>query len=66
MRNSTLLSLVNQLNRNPNSKNIIRQSISDGVDLAHIWINDTFYEHRPKTFFLNKLPQGRATEVLAK
>lgn len=54
MRISKLLSLVNQLNRNPNSKNIIRHSISDSVDLAHIWINDTFNEHRPKTFFLIK------------
>jgi hypothetical protein len=54
VRNSKLLSLVNQLNRNPNSKNIIRHTISDNVDFAHIWINDTFYEHRPKTFFLIK------------
>ena len=54
MRNSKLLSLVNQLNRSPNSKNIIRHSISENVDFAHIWIDDTFYKHRPKTFFLIK------------
>ena len=54
MRNSKLLSLVNQLNINPNSKNIIRYSISDNVDFAHIWIDDNFYKHRPKTFFFIK------------
>ncbi|MBU0942096.1 MAG: GNAT family N-acetyltransferase [Bacteroidetes bacterium] len=54
MSEESIISIINKLNRYPNYKNCIKHSISKNVELAHIWINSTFYRNNPQTFFLIK------------
>ena len=54
MTAKSITTIINGLNKNPNYKNCIKHSISNTVDLAHIWIRDSIYKHNPQTFFLIK------------
>lgn len=54
MTAKSIIAIINILNRNPNYKNCIKHSISNTVELAHIWIENSRHNHRPQTFFLIK------------
>jgi hypothetical protein len=54
MTAKSITTIINGLNKNPNYKNCIKYSISNTVDLAHIWIENSICKHSPKTFFLIK------------
>lgn len=54
MTSSSIISIINKLNRNPNYKNCIKHSISKNVDFAHIWVENSRLKHSPKPFFLIK------------
>ena len=54
MTAKSITTIINGLNKNPKYKNCIKHSISNTVDLAHIWIENSIYKHSPKTFFLIK------------
>lgn len=54
MSEDSIISIINKLNRYPNYKNCIKHSISEHVELAHIWIESSMHKHSPKTFFLIK------------
>lgn len=54
MTAKSIIAIINILNRNPNYKNCIKHSISNTVELAHIWIEKSRHIHRPQTFFLIK------------
>lgn len=64
MTAKSITAIINKLNRNLNYKNCIKHSISNSVDLAHIWIDDSIYKHSPKTFFLIKNDSGYIGAVL--
>lgn len=64
MKLSSIISIINKLNRKPNYKNCIKHSISNNVELAHIWINNPFYRNNPQTFFLIKNDSGYVGAVL--
>jgi hypothetical protein len=54
MTAKSITTIINGLNKNPNYRNCIKYSISNTVDLAHIWIENSICKHSPKTFFLIK------------
>ena len=54
MTAKSIIAIINILNINPNYNNCIKNSISNTVELAHIWIEKSRYKHRPQTFFLIK------------
>jgi hypothetical protein len=54
MTAKSITTIINGLNKNPNYRNCIKHSISNTVDLAHIWIENSICKHSPKTFFLIK------------
>lgn len=64
MTSSSIKSLINKINENPNYKKCIKHSISKNVELAHIWIKSTFYKNNPQTFFLIKNDFGYIGAVL--
>lgn len=64
MSEESIISIINKLNRFPNYKNCIKLSINKNVELAHIWINNSFYRNNPQTFFLIKNDFGYVGAVL--
>lgn len=54
MTEKSIVSIIHRLNKNPNYKNCIKHSISNNVDFAHIWIENSRLKHSPKSFFLIK------------
>jgi hypothetical protein len=54
MKSSSIISLINKINKNENYKKCIKHSISNNVEFAHVWIEKSIYKHSPKIFFLIK------------
>lgn len=64
MSEESIICIINKLNRYPDYKNCIKHSLTNTVELTHIWINSAFYRNNPQTFFLIKNDFGYIGAVL--
>ena len=54
MTTASILNIIKRLNKNPNTKEVIKYSISPSVEFAHIWIKEKYNSNIPYNFFLIK------------
>ena len=52
MQTSSIINIINKLNKNSFKDNIIKHSISNNVEFAHIWIKEKYNSNIPYNFFL--------------
>lgn len=52
MQSSSIINIINKLNKGSLRDNIIKHSISPNVEFAHIWIKENYNSNIPYNFFL--------------